>query len=101
MMSETVKDTCDSFGYVTPCGDSSHSDSDCVITVENMYALQHIQQTLCPDSSTWTCSPLNEVCMYMGGGWNGGSSLCNSDNSTRAGREYSNKHSLCALEVQI
>ena len=96
MWSKTVKDTCNSFGLVTPCAHPSNSDSDCVITVENMYAIQHIQQTLCPDASAWTCSYLNEVCMYMG---NSGSSYCNLMNTVTSGKDYSNKYSLCALEV--
>ena len=99
MMSETVKDTCDSNGYLTPCAHSSYSDSDCVITVENMYAIQHIQQTLCPDASAWTCSYLNEVCMYMGGGWDGGSSYCNLESSAKSGKGYSNMKSLCAFKI--
>ena len=98
MMSETVKDTCDSNGYLTPCAHSSYSDSDCVITVFGMYTFEHIQQTLCPDASTWTCSLLNEVCAYRRD-WDSGSSYCNLMNAAKSGKDYSNKMSLCELEV--
>ena len=99
MLSETVKDTCDRIGFVTPCAYQSYSDSDCVLMDGSMWIFEHIQQTLCPDASTWTCSPLNEVCMYMGGGWDGGSSYCNLESSAKSGKGYSNMKSLCAFEV--
>ena len=96
MLSKTVKDNCNSFGLVTPCGHSSYSDSDCVITVGGMYIFEHIQQTLCPDASTWTCSPLNKVCAYAGGQ---DASYCNVKSSSEWGNGKSNRNSLCALEL--
>ena len=96
MLSETVKDTCNYVDFVTPCGHPSYSDSDCVLMVDNMWIFQHIQQTLCPDASLWTCSPLNEVCAYMGGQ---DGSLCNVKSSTEWGDGHSNRKSLCAFEV--
>ena len=100
MMSETVKDTCNSNGYVTPCYDLSGAYSFCDITVRSTDIFTHIQKALCPDTSNqWKCSHLNEACVVMGPGWNSGSSYCNLNNAGREGKDYSNKYSLCALEV--
>ena len=98
MMSETVENTCNSVGMVTPCYSPSHADSNCVQT-QTSDLFFHIQQALCPDASRWTCPPLNEVCMYMRKGWSYGSAVCNLMNTGYAGNGYSNKNSLCAFEV--
>ena len=96
MLSETVKDTCDSIGFVTPCAYHSYSDSDCVLMDDSMWIFKHIQQTLCPDESAWTCSPLNKVCAYAGGQ---DASYCNVKSSSEWGNGKSNRNSLCAHEV--
>ena len=101
MMAETVKDTCESNGYVTPCYHSSpsYADSACVKTTGESDIFSYIQQTFCPLASMWTCSLLNEVCVYMKPSWRSGTSYCNVNNRDAYGKDISNKMSLCALEV--
>ena len=100
-MAETVKDTCENNGYVTPCYETSptYADSACVKTQGETNIFAYIQQAFCPLASTWTCSLLNEVCVYMKPSWHYGSSYCNVNNNAAHGKDISNKKSLCALEV--
>ena len=101
MRSETVKDTCNGIGFVTPCyyADIYYGCNN-VMNDGSKDIFTHIQQALCPGASNkWKCSHLNEACVYMGGGWNSGSAYCNLNNGGREGKDYSNKNSLCALEV--
>ena len=99
MMSDTVRETCNSIGYATPCYSEHYGNINCVNIVGNINIFTHIQKALCPDASQWTCSYLNEACVYMGRGWRSGSAYCNLNNDDVSGKDYSNKRSLCALEV--
>ena len=98
-MAETVKDTCENNGYVTPCYETSpsYADSACVKTQGETNIFAYIQQAFCPLASTWTCSLLNEVCVYMKPSVYNVN--CNVNNKAVYGRDFSNKKSLCALEV--
>ena len=100
MISETIKNTCNSIGHVTPCYHPSFADSNCVNT-QTSDIFDHIQTALCPDApSQWQCSHLNEVCVYVSqSAWGSDSTYCNLENTGVDGKDYSNKKSLCAFEV--